>query len=92
MVFQEKNINELNKENEYRSSIISHEEIGDECEIGIEYIEFINEFNLDKKTSILEAKLVIEKPIENNENQNLKIIPFRTYFIYILLGISIPNN
>ena len=80
MVFQEKNINELNKENEYRSSIISHEEIGDKCEIGIEYIEFINEFNLGNKTSNLEAKLIIEKPIENNENQNIKIIPFRKSF------------
>ena len=28
----------------------------DKCEIGIEYIEFINEVNLGNKNSILEAK------------------------------------
>jgi hypothetical protein len=60
------------------------------CEIGIEYIEFIHDFNLVNNPSLLEAKLCIEKIVQeniaqidlvkNNQNLNQKLIPFKKNF------------
>ena len=85
--FKEQNINnDLSQEKNFiynaddkneKKDILMKEENGN-CELGIEYIEFIHDFNLVNNPSLLEAKLYIEN--NDNQNRNQKLIPFKKNF------------
>ena len=96
--FKVQNMNDLNQEKNLIYNADDKEEKKDDimmigengnCEIGIEYIEFIHDFNLVNNPSLLEAKLCIEKIVQqnieqtdlvqNNQNLNQKI-PFKKNF------------
>ena len=84
--FKAKNINELSQDKNILYSENNKEEMESNCEINIEFIEFIHDFKLINNPNILEAKLCVENIInhtnendlnENNQNQNQKLLNFR---------------
>ena len=85
--FKEQNINnDLSQEKNFiynkddkneKKDILMKKENGN-CELGIEYIEFIHDFNLVNNPSLLEEKKYIEN--NDNQNENQKLIHFKKNF------------